>query len=68
MNASLALILLVLSVLLVAWGVTALVRRSRAIRDPRPRQAISWQSPVWNVIGVLAGVLGAIAGIIGLFK
>lgn len=68
MSVGLALILLVLSVLLIAWGVTALVRRLRATREPRPRQAINWQSPVWNVIGVLAGVLGAIAGIVGLFK
>lgn len=35
-------------------------------RTMRQRSAI-WSSPVWNVVGVLAGVVGAVVAVIGLF-
>jgi hypothetical protein len=68
MTALSALLVLVLSGLIAGWGVAALVRRSRGTREPKQARAINWQSPVWNVVGVVAGVIGAVVGIAGLFK
>jgi uncharacterized membrane protein YfcA len=68
-----AILILVLSLLVIAASLTGFrqVRgRSESPRRPgqRKRRASIWASPIWNVIGVLAGVVGSIVGVIGLFK
>ncbi|PXX55538.1 hypothetical protein DFR70_1213 [Nocardia tenerifensis] len=73
MQATLFLLLvisLLIVVLSVLGGSSLRVRRRRIPNTPeaQPDRSSVWTSPVWNVVGVIAGVVGTIASIIGLLK
>jgi hypothetical protein len=70
-------LLLVLSTLVILFSVLGgRARRKRSEQRYAPKEAIPpqttrppsaiWSSPVWNVVGVLAGVVGAVVAVVGL--
>jgi hypothetical protein len=81
MQASFFAVLLGLSLLIILLSVLGgLAMRKRSARrtpaeEPVPprtapdgRQSAILRSPVWNVVGVVAGVVGAAVSVIGLFR
>lgn len=76
------LLLLILSLLIIVLSVVtarSLARNKAPTRErkestrPRDESAVAdrsaiWTSPIWNVAGVIAGIVGTIVSAIGLFR